>query len=98
MNFTWDPPSINYRYTLLATSSDPEGKEFSKPSLGIFAHDGNNSTNIIMPDRRITSGWSPGTVWIDEKPNIPESEKFKMMALYYPNYEMSQMVDHKSIT
>ena len=85
MNFTWDPPSINYRYTLLATSSDPEGKEFSKPSLGIFAHDGNNSTNIIMPDRRITSGWSPGTVWIDEKPNIPESEKFKMMALYYWN-------------
>ena len=88
MNFTWNPPAINYRYTLLATSADDEGKVFTKPSLGIFAHDastGNTSNNIIMPDRRITSGWSPGTVWIDEKPGIPKNEKFKMIALYYWN-------------
>eukprot|EP01052_Picozoa_sp_SAG31_P065059 SAG31_NODE_23888_length_493_cov_1.048223_1_plen_139_part_10 len=84
MNFTW-PPAINYRYTLLAISADAEGKVFTKPALGVFAHDGNTSTNIVMPDRRITSGWSPGTVWLDEKPDIPASEKFKMIALYYWN-------------
>lgn len=94
MNFTWDPPAINYRYTLLATSSDAEGKEFSKPPLGIFAHEG-NTTNIIMPDRRVTSGWSPGTVWIDEKPGIPESEKFKIIALYYWN--CPSLAEHRGL-
>ena len=85
MNFTLNPPAINYRYTLLAVSTDPDGKAFSKPALGLFAHEGNPNTNIIAPDRRITSGWSPGTVWIDEKPGIPATEKFKMVALYYWN-------------
>ena len=69
------------RCTCLAISSDG-GKTFTKPRLGLVAFNGSFDNNIVMP--RNKTSWSSGTVFMDENPEAPPSERYKLIALWNP--------------
>ena len=70
------------RFTALAISND--GVTFRKPNLGASFFNGSSANNIVWPRSDGRAGHpaydyhEPGTVFIDDKPGVPASERFKM--------------------
>ena len=60
------------RCTCLAVSSDG-GWTFTKPRLGLVSFNGSFDNNIVMPLNK--TSWSSGTVFMDENPAAPPSER-----------------------
>ena len=73
--------------TCVAISSD-FGRTFSKPSLGLVSFNGSTDNNIVMPPN--ATAWSPGTVFLDDNPDAPADEKYKMIAKWFPDANRSE--------
>jgi len=59
----------------VATSVD--GVTWTKPNLGLVARAGRKDTNLIADDRGTARfSWS-GSVWLDTRPGVPETERIK---------------------
>lgn len=71
------------RFTALAISND--GVTFRKPNLGAAFFNGSSANNIVWPRSDGQKGHpaydyhEPGTVFLDDKPGVPASERFKMV-------------------
>lgn len=61
---------ISHRYICLATSTD--GLAWTKPMLGLYTRNGSTANNIIMEDSGVS-------VFIDNKPGVPASGRWKMV-------------------
>ena len=70
------------RCTCLAISADG-GMTFTKPNLGLVSFNGSTDNNIVMP--RNKTSWSSGTVFKDDNPAAPDTERFKLIALWNPD-------------
>ena len=71
--------NASHRFFCVATSTD--GRVFTKPDLGLVAFQGSNATNIVGV---VGLGPEPlaapfGTVFLDENPRAPASERFKLV-------------------
>jgi len=73
--------------TCVAISSN-FGRTFVKPSLGLVSFNGSTDNNIVMPPN--ATAWSPGTVFLDENPDAPADEKYKMIAKWFPDANRSE--------
>ena len=70
------------RFLCVAVSKDA-GKTWVKPNVGLIVFDGSTNNNIVagrqMNSSSVEESIEPGTVFIDENPACPASEKFKMV-------------------
>ena len=70
------------RFLCVAVSLDA-GKTWQKPELGLVEFDGSTANNIIAGRQENSSSVQesiePGTVFIDDNPATPQSERWKMV-------------------
>lgn len=70
------------RFLCVAVSKDA-GNTWTKPSLGLVEFDGSTANNIIagkqLNSSSLEESIEPGTVFIDQNPRCPASEKYKMV-------------------